>query len=112
MNTPIVKPACLILLLALWAMPGVAEPVWIDVRSAAEHVVDHIDGDRRVSHDEIVPAAAELFPDKDTPIYLYCRSGGRAGRAQAALQQAGYTQVFNAGGIDDARKARGLSESD
>ena len=87
-----------------------AEVVWIDVRSAIEHKIDNIEGDIRIPHDEIVQQLTTRFPDKDTEIHLYCRSGGRAGKAMAALQEAGYRAVENAGGIADARKQRGLVE--
>ena len=36
---------------------------------------------------------------KDMPVIVYCRSGGRATRAAAYLNEAGYTHVYNAGGI-------------
>ena len=87
-----------------------ADTVWIDVRSVAEHTIDNIDGDVRISHGEIVQKVNEMFPDKSTEIHLYCRSGGRAGKAMSALKEAGYVNVSNVGGIDDARKERGLSE--
>lgn len=87
-----------------------AETVWIDVRSVAEHSIDKIEGDIRISHDNIVPEVNKLFPDKNTDIHLYCRSGGRAGKAMSALTEFGYTNVSNAGGINDARQERGLSE--
>ena len=86
-----------------------AETVWIDVRSSPEHFLDNIEGDTRISHDDIVQEVNKLFPDKSTEIHLYCRSGGRASKAASALKEAGYTSVSNEGGIDDARKERGLS---
>ena len=86
------------------------DAVWIDVRSPVEHAIDNIEGDMRVSHDEIVPAVTEALPDKETEIQLYCRSGGRAGKAMTALQEAGYSKVFNAGSINDARRQRGLDD--
>jgi len=85
-----------------------AEPIWIDVRSVSEYNEDHIDGDTFIPHEQIVQQVSELFPDKSSEIHLYCRSGGRAGRALNALEEAGYTNVFNAGGIDDAREQRDL----
>jgi len=85
-----------------------AEAVWIDVRSSAEHFLDNIDGDVRISHEEIVQGVNKLLPDKSTEIRLYCRSGQRASKAMAALKEAGYTNVSNAGGIYDARKERGI----
>ena len=36
---------------------------------------------------------------KDKAVIVYCRSGARAARAAAYLDAAGYTSVYNAGGI-------------
>lgn len=87
-----------------------AEATWIDVRSKVEHTLDNIEGDVRISHDEIVTSVKGMFPDKSTEIRLYCRSGGRAGKAMSALKTAGYKNVSNAGSIEDARKERGLGD--
>lgn len=84
--------------------------IWLDVRSWAEYQLDHIEGDRRIPHTEIVDQVVELFPDKSTPIRLYCASGGRAGNAAQSLRAAGYTDIQNAGGIDQVRNVR-FSES-
>lgn len=89
---------------------ALAEPVWIDVRSQVEHTIDNIEGDVRISHKEIVENVSQLFPNKNAEINLYCRSGGRAGIALSALQEAGYTNVKNVGGINDARELRGIEE--
>jgi len=70
--------------------------------------MDNIEGDPRISHDEIVAGIQKLYPDKDTEIHLYCASGVRSGKATKALKSAGYGNVTNAGGIDDARSKRGL----
>ena len=83
--------------------------VWIDVRSSVEHMVDSIEGDPLISHSEIVDEVTVLYPDRDTEIKLYCLSGGRAEQAKTALEHAGYTNVSNAGGIEDARKLRQLA---
>ena len=87
-----------------------ADPVWVDVRSKFEHALDAIDGDMRVDYDNVVTAMQASYPDKTTEINLYCLSGGRAEWAKEALEEAGYTQVNNAGGIGDARRLRQLSE--
>jgi phage shock protein E len=86
-----------------------ADTVWIDVRSVVEHSIDNIEGDVRISDGDIVQEVSATFPDKSTEIRLYCRSGGRAENAKTALREAGYTKVSNVGGINDARKERGLS---
>ena len=35
---------------------------------------------------------------KDKPVVVYCKSGGRAGKAKQALEAAGFTRVVNGGG--------------
>ncbi|MBX2848980.1 MAG: hypothetical protein KTR16_11715 [Acidiferrobacterales bacterium] len=85
-----------------------AEPVWVDVRSALEYKVDNIEGDIRISPGDIVEELGTLYPDKETEVRLYCRSGGRAETALGLLQKAGYKNVLNMGGIDDAREERGI----
>lgn len=92
-------------------VPAVAETIWVDVRSAMEHKIDHIDGDMRVSNSAIVNAINELELGKDTDIRLYCRSGRRAGVALERLVEAGYTNVKNVGSIGKARELRGLGEA-
>jgi phage shock protein E len=85
-----------------------AEAVWIDVRSPTEYKIDHIKGDRLIPHSEILKEVSELFPNHETEIHLYCRSGNRAGIAKSVLNKAGYKNIFNEGSIEDARKIRGL----
>ncbi|MCP5076637.1 MAG: rhodanese-like domain-containing protein [Psychromonas sp.] len=96
------------LALLIFASPilAVAETVWIDVRTPAEYNVNHIKGDRLIPHTEILEEVSELFPNNETEIHLYCRSGNRAGIAKSVLNKAGYKNVFNEGSIEDARKAR------
>jgi phage shock protein E len=88
-----------------------AEPVWVDVRSYIENKIDNIEGDIRISQSDIVDEVSELYPDKNTDIRLYCRSGVRAENALSALQKAGYSNVINVGSIEHARELRFSSES-
>ncbi|GJM13453.1 MAG: hypothetical protein DHS20C12_18560 [Pseudohongiella sp.] len=83
------------------------QTVWIDVRSLDEYAEDHIDNTENIPHTEIAAQISDLDLDKDTPIKLFCRSGVRAGLAQTALQDLGYTNVENVGGIADARVVLG-----
>ncbi len=80
--------------------------VFVDVRTPEEFSSGHVDGATNIPVDEIERITEEI-PDKDTPIVLYCRSGGRAGRALKALTTLGYTDVVNAGGVNDAKKLKG-----
>lgn len=86
------------------------EIVWIDVRTVEEYTNDHINGDANIPIQSFSAAAitSQLGLDQDTKIGLYCASGGRAGRALTMLEEAGFTNAFNAGGISDAREQRGL----
>lgn len=90
--------------------PMDADIVWIDVRTLEEYQGDHIDGDLNMPIQAFSAAAvsSQLGLDKDAKIGLYCASGGRAGRALIMLEEAGFTNAFNAGGISDAREQRGL----
>lgn len=46
--------------------------------------------------------AEKVLPgDKGTPIIVYCASGKRAQKAKNILEEEGYTQVLNAGGMED-----------
>lgn len=102
-----IKAAVLLMLLST-PLHAYAEAVWIDVRTAAEHKINHIEGDIRISYENIVREVSRLYPDKNTEIHLYCRSGRRASIAQSALKGAGYQTVYNAKTVAGARKARNL----
>lgn len=83
-----------------------ADPLWIDVRSEAEHRMDNIQGDLNISYEELSGSIMEYSADKNRPINLYCRSGRRAEVAKNALEKLGYTKVTNYRTISEARKAR------
>jgi len=104
-NQPVFRYLAVTLAL-IFSVQSLADTVWIDVRTELEHKVDSIEGDLQISHSDIVPEVQKLFPDKNTKIELYCRSGGRAGEAAIALKNAGYSDVESIGGIEDARKYR------
>ncbi len=103
--------ACLATLAVVAGLAPVAfaEARWVDVRSEEEYREDGIPGDPNIPHEAAVEEVLRRFPDKSTELRLYCRSGRRAGLALDALKQAGYTKVSNAGGIEEVRKARGLT---
>jgi rhodanese-related sulfurtransferase len=54
-----------------------------------------------------------IFGDKSREVFLMCGSGTRAGYVMAALEEVGYTAVYNAGGIRDyAGKNKVLGDED
>ena len=92
---------------ATCAEPDDADAIWIDVRTPQEFEADHLEGAEHIPWDGIEKGVTELGLSKEQPIYLYCGSGGRAGRAKESLEAAGYTAVVNAGGLSDARELSG-----
>jgi phage shock protein E len=75
----------------------------IDVRTQAEWDEGHLDIATHIPLDQITDRITEVAPDKAQKIYLHCRSGGRSGQAKTQLEGLGYTNVENAGGLEDAR---------
>lgn len=79
--------------------------ILIDVRDDKEFAERHLEGASHVPVDDMESRVGEVKEmvggDTSKPVVLYCRSGGRAGRAKKMLEDAGFTQVVNAGGIDD-----------
>ena len=71
----------------------------IDVREADEYHSGHITGSINLPVSSLGTAALP-FEDKDTPLYVYCLTGARSGRAVRWLQSIGYTDVRNIGGIN------------
>ena len=47
--------------------------------------------------------AAEVIPEKDSTVLVYCRSGNRSKTAAAALASLGYTKIYEFGGINTWR---------
>lgn len=70
--------------------------VFIDVREEAEFKNGHIVNARHIPLSELRDRLDEV--PKDVPVYLYCRSAQRSYNAVMALQNSGYTNVFNISG--------------
>ncbi len=79
--------------------------ILLDVRSQGEWDERHLEGANHIPIDEFSSRMADISQltsnDKSKPVVVYCKSGGRAGRAKKMLLKAGYTQVTNMGGISD-----------
>jgi len=75
---------------------------WIDVRTPDEFNQQHVDGAVNIPYEEIDAGIAKLGLEKDSAIYLYCKSGRRAGLAKDSLDALGYTGVMNVGGLEAA----------
>lgn len=74
--------------------------VLVDVRTPGEYRDGHIPGSINVPLQQIEDINLEVS-DVSTPLYVYCRSGVRSRQATAVLQEMGYEEVHNIGGILD-----------
>ena len=72
----------------------------LDVRTPNEYKDGHIKVCILLPFDEMKDKVAQIFPDKEQKIYIYCRSGARSARATREMKKLGYTNVYNMqGGI-------------
>lgn len=76
-----------------------AQPLYLDVRSSGEFASGHLQGALSLPLDQLQQHIGRIAPDLDQPLVLYCASGGRSGLGCAVLQQMGYRQARNGGGI-------------
>jgi rhodanese-related sulfurtransferase len=72
----------------------------VDVRSPDEFADGAYPKARNIPLAVLGVRMNELEP-KDKPIVLYCASGARSAQAARILKMAGFTDVVNAGGLDD-----------
>ncbi len=76
----------------------------VDVRSPGEFKDGAYPGAINIPLPLLPLRMKELEP-RDTPIVLYCASGARSGQGMRFLKQNGFTDVVNAGGLDDMPEA-------
>jgi sulfur-carrier protein adenylyltransferase/sulfurtransferase len=70
----------------------------VDVREPWEYEEAHIEGCRLIPLGELPQRYGEIDPS--APVIVYCKSGGRSGKAVAFLTEQGYGKALNlAGGI-------------
>ena len=72
--------------------------VLLAVRTPDEYRQGHIPGSKNVPLQSIDKVTV-MINNKATPIFVHCLSGARSRQAAAILQQMGYTNVKNIGGI-------------
>ncbi len=79
----------------------------LDVRTAEEFNARHA---KDATLWPVQDIQAGKLPEvaKDKKIYVYCRSGNRSSQAKALLEQAGFTNVVDLGGLTSLEKM-GLS---
>ena len=80
-------------------MMDTQDVVILDVREQNEYDGGHIPGAVLLPVGTIdEAAAAEVIPDKDSTVLVYCRSGNRSKTASSKLAELGYTNIYEFGG--------------
>ena len=74
--------------------------VLLDVRTPKEYREGRIPESENVPLQEL-DKIDDVVENKDTPLFVYCYSGGRSRQAAVMLEHMGYTRVQNIGGIMD-----------
>ncbi len=92
-----------LLFTAVQADDLIDEAIWIDVRSMGEYRQGHKEGALHIPHTIIGEKIRQVTTNKNAEIHLYCAAGVRAGIAKRVLEQMGYTNVLNEGGLSDVQ---------
>jgi rhodanese-related sulfurtransferase len=74
----------------------------IDVRTEEEYCSGKLKNAQNfcVTNDDFIARAKDL--DKDKPVYLYCKVGGRSAKAAEVLKEMGFKFIYDmTGGIDE-----------
>jgi len=72
----------------------------IDVRSEEEFAAGHLDGAINISWDNTDALIAAIGDDSQRPAVFYCRTGNRVGKSMNLLAEKGYTNIYNATGLE------------
>lgn len=82
----------------------------IDVRTPQEYNTQHIGNAVNININDANFEAQIQNLDKNKPVYVYCLSGGRSGRAKDILSNAGFREVYNLSGGITKWNAEGLGK--
>jgi phage shock protein E len=78
----------------------------VDVRSKEEFEQGHLDGAINIEWNKIDALIAAIGSNRQRQVVFYCRSGNRAGKSIIQLRSHGYTNIFNATGLEALRETK------
>ena len=82
-------------------MMDTQEIIILDVREQDEYGGGHILGAVLLPVGTInEDTDAEAIPEKDSTVLVYCRSGNRSKTTSSTLDELGYTNIYEFGGIN------------
>ncbi|MBU2672554.1 thiosulfate sulfurtransferase PspE [Hafnia paralvei] len=107
-QTRMVKKALLagVMLMAptsLWAAEH-----WIDVRTPDQYQETHVKGAVNIPLKQLDQRISEVTQDKNDTLHLYCNTGNQSGKAEKLLQDMGYKNAINEGGLKDVEKTQAM----
>ena len=76
----------------------------VDVRTVQEYETKHLTNVINIPLDEVKQKFPTMITNKAEIVLLHCRSGRRSSLAEQELRALGYTNVFNIGSYEQARK--------
>ena len=72
-----------------------SDHILIDVRTPEEFAAGHISSAQNINYHDEGFDASMLKLDKDKPILLYCKSGGRSGKTYSMLKANNFSKVYD-----------------
>ena len=69
--------------------------ILIDVRTRQEFLEGHLEGAILIPYYEISKKVADIIPNKNQAIIVYCQNGGRSQKAYKTLNNMGYNNIYN-----------------
>jgi rhodanese-related sulfurtransferase len=85
-----------------------AESILLDVRDVEEFASGHLPEAVNIPFNDGTLAVQIADLDPNAAYRVYCRSGNRSGQAVALMLDAGFTNVVDLGGLEEAVAATGL----
>jgi len=85
-----------------------AQTTIIDVRTPSEFASGHLQGAQNIDIQSSTFSEQIGTLDKGANYVVYCRSGNRSAAAVAEMEAAGFTNVQDAGGLNEAAEATGV----
>ncbi|MBS3991271.1 MAG: rhodanese-like domain-containing protein [Erysipelothrix sp.] len=84
---------------AIEAMNQDSSIVLVDVRTVEEFATGYVAGSINIPIDDIAATFESQISDKDTQLFIICRSGNRSALASEQLKKMGFTNITDIGGI-------------
>lgn len=81
--------------------------LFLDVRTPEEYADSYISGAENFPLQDLQQGAVPNAESQDN-IYVYCRSGNRSAEAKSILENAGFTNVVDLGGLEDVESIGGV----